>query len=210
MVNIPTSDDIVNAAMKYKPWAGSWWNALIQGLLALGLGIFLYMNPKEATRVFAQFLALYLLISGLFAIEAGPRMLAGEKGGPLAYYKGLAGAVIGGLLVFSLILQFGWLTPSIQLLVLGVGLLIYGALGLYQAVVGLKGNSQILGYVSAGLFLFLGIAAVFFRDQPVIGGWVAPVLMILGVGLIIMAFIRRSNMQKAKAAHADAKPAPAK
>jgi cytochrome c-type biogenesis protein CcmH/NrfF len=30
-------------------------------------------------------------------------------------------------------------------------------------------------------------------------GWVAPVLMILGVGLMIMAFIRRSNAQKAKA-----------
>ncbi len=197
MVNVPTSDDIVNVAMKYKPWAGSWWNALIQGLLALALGIFLFMNPLEATRVLAQFLALYLFISGLFAIEAGPRLIAQAGVGKIAYYKGLAGALIGGIIVFLLILQ--WLSNDTGLLLLGVGLLIYGAIGLYQAYADKSRNGQIIGYISSALFLFLGLAAVFFRGQNVMRTWVAPVLMVLGVGLIIMAFIRRSNAQKAKA-----------
>lgn len=202
MIQTPTSDDIVTLAKKYKPWAGSWWNALIQGLLALGLGIFLFMNPTEATRVLAQFLALYLLISGLFAIEAGPRLLQQEGLGKVSYYKGVAGALIGGTLIFLYIMQ--WLSFDSGMILLGSGLLIYGLIGLYQAYVDKNKNGQILGYISSALFLFLGLSALFFRQQNVMRGWVAPVLMLLGVGLIVMAIIRRSNAQKAKAAVAEA------
>ncbi len=206
MVKTPTSDDIVEMAKKYKPWAGSWWNALIQGLLALGLGLLLWFNSADAARILGQFLALYLFVSGLFAIEAGPRMMLGEEGGKIAYYKGVAGALIGGVLIVLLIMQ--WVTPDMGLILLGVGLLIYGVVGLYQAFAGLKGNSRILTIIASALFLFLGISALFLREAGIMRIWVAPTLMVLGVGLIVMAFIRRSNMQKAKAKLAGAyKPA---
>mgnify|MGYP007068812781 CR=1 FL=1 len=95
MVNVPTSDDIVNVAMKYKPWAGSWWNALIQGLLALALGIFLFMNPLEATRVLAQLaVACFIDVVNAFVVFVVAEVAGRED--PCVVKQICPGATVGG------------------------------------------------------------------------------------------------------------------
>ncbi len=191
-------DAIVDTANKYKPWVGHWWNALIQGILALALGILLFYYPTEATKALAQILALYLFVSGLFTLQAGPRLKEEGANGQIAYYKGLSGAVIGGLIIFLLI--FGFISNSMALTLLGIGLLIYGGVGFYLAFARERGNGRILAIIASVLLFLMGVWALFFREMDVIGSWVVPMLIILGAGLIVMAFVRRDNMKKAAAA----------
>jgi uncharacterized membrane protein HdeD (DUF308 family) len=195
-----TADDIVESAKKYSPFRAAWWVALVQGVLAIGLGLLFWLYPVRAAEALAQFLALYLLIHGLFEInsKAGPasRSMAAQ----IAYYRGIVGALVGGLLLSLLFL--GFLDRDFGLITLGVALIIYGAAGLYLAFALQRGNGRILGIISSVLMLALGLAGFLGRntETSVLGTWVGPSLVVIGLALVLVAFIRRSSEQEKKEA----------
>ncbi len=192
-----TSDAVVASAKKYAPWAAPWWVALVQGLVALGLGALILYYKEQASTVVGQFLALYLLIHGLFELTAGAAAPRSTMAAQIAFYRGVFGAVVGGFLISLIFLQV--LTPQTGLLWLSIGLLVYGVGGLYLAFARQHGNGRLLSIIGGALFAVLGAFGLFGRNlagNP-LSNWVGWTLVILGVGLVVMAFVRRSNAASA-------------
>lgn len=190
-------DAVVESAKKYAPWAAPWWVALVQGLIAIGLGALILYYRETATTVVGQFLALYLLIHGLFELTAGAAAPRSTMAAQIAFYRGIFGAVVGGVLISLIFLQA--LSVATGLLWLSVGLLVYGAGGLYLAFARQRGNGRLLGIIGGALFVVLGTFGLFGRslEGNPLSTWVAWTLVILGVGLVVMAIVRRSNANSA-------------
>ncbi|MGL4650163.1 MAG: DUF308 domain-containing protein, partial [Caldilineaceae bacterium] len=93
------ADTVMETALKYSPLKASWWVALLQGLIAAGLGILLLIYPQQAIDAIGPFLALYLLIHGLFEVAGGSNKPRTSSADQIAYYRGIVGAVIGGFLI---------------------------------------------------------------------------------------------------------------
>lgn len=197
---VVSADDIVESAKKYSPFRAAWWVALVQGVLAIGLGLLFWLNPVGATNALSQFLALYLLVHGLFEINGrtGPGPKSTEQ--QIAFYRGIVGAAVGGLLLSLLFL--GLLSRDFGLITLSVALIIYGAAGLYLAFALQRGNGRLLGIIGSVVMLALGLAGFLGRNTEgnVLGTWVGPSLVVLGIALAVVAFIRRSNEQEKKEA----------
>lgn len=192
------SDHVVTYSKKLAPWSAPWWVALLQGIFALGLGIALMVWPTEATLLLGQLLALYLLVSGVFEVIEGLRNPRTTTAANISFYKGIVGAVIGGLLLLLIFMQA--VSASTGFILLGIGLLVYGAVGLFLGFQRHSGNGKLLSLIAAALFVILGILSIWFQDAGVMDVWVAWTLVILGAGLIVLAFMRRSNAKKAAAA----------
>lgn len=130
MINVPTSDDIVNVAQKYKPWAGSWWSTLIQGLLALALGIFLFMNPQKPRGCWRSSLRSTSSLAASLPLKRGHAfwLRRGWAGSPTI--KGWRAQRLG---VHSSSCS-QWLSADTGLLLLGVGLLIYGTIWVFSSL----------------------------------------------------------------------------
>lgn len=81
-VDVPETMSL-SASMGFVPW----WLLLLQGVLALLLGIFLLAYPVQALMVIITFLGAYWLASGLFTLL-----------GAFAHRNGMVGKLLHGLL----------------------------------------------------------------------------------------------------------------
>ncbi|MGL4651887.1 MAG: hypothetical protein ACRC1H_20930, partial [Caldilineaceae bacterium] len=125
----------------------------------------------------------------------------------IAFFRGIVGAAIGGFLISLLFLNL--LSRETGLLWLSIGLLLYGAGGLYLAFARARGNGRILSLIGAILFVALGAIGLWgsFSGSGQMITIIAWTLIVLGIGLVVMAFVRRSNAKKEEE---DAKAAAAK
>lgn len=91
-----------------------WWLALIQGLVALGAGLFLLVDPTSARFLVGLLAAVYLLVTGLIYTVRG--IIARRPGkSSLLLIRGIVGLIFGGLLLamaFSTSAPLPWATPS--------------------------------------------------------------------------------------------------
>jgi uncharacterized membrane protein HdeD (DUF308 family) len=197
-----TADYVVETAKKYNPLSAPWWVALVQGLVAAGLGILLLLFPRQAADALAPFLALYILIHGLFEIAAGTNKERTTTAMQIAYYRGIVGAAIGGVLLSLFFL--GVLSRETGIFWLGIGLLLYGLGGLYLAFARGSGNGRILSLIGAVLFIILGAIGIWgrFSETVPLFELVSWTLVVLGLGLVVVAFVRRSNSAAEDAAPA--------
>lgn len=190
-----SSDNVVEQAKKYSPLAAAWWVVLIQGLVVGALGIYLWMNPDAATRNVGKAVALYLYSVGLVDMTK-LRLLLRSTPVRIAYYRAVMAAVIGGICVILLVFDFGFSLSSLQTVVwlLGLATLIYGLIGLYLAFTARqRGSGRLLSIIASVMFIALGFATVFLQGRNVVDGWIAPVLVVLGVGLIALSIYRYSQ-----------------
>ncbi len=189
-----SADYVVETAKQYSPLKAAWWVALVQGLVSLGVGILLIVNGARATVVVAQFLALYLLIHGLFEMASMSNRVRNSFAMQVVYYRGALGALFGGVLLSLLFLD--WLTASAGFFWLAVGLLVYGVGGLYLAFARGSGNRRILSTVGAALFILIGTLGVTsrFYGESLAASVIAWTLTLLGVALVIVAIVRRTTV----------------
>jgi uncharacterized membrane protein HdeD (DUF308 family) len=166
------------------PWNpdAPWWMLLIEGIVSLVIGGYLFNQTTEALALTGRLIALFLLITGLWHTLTG---LGGKRRGIVAnmdFARGVIGLVVG-VLVFGLSI-LGVLTPEAGGYILAFGMLLYGLLGV---AVGL--GSRRRGRIRWGLVLvnvlFVALSAMIFwgyteRISSRIGGF----LVVFGVFLI--------------------------
>jgi uncharacterized membrane protein HdeD (DUF308 family) len=181
------------------PWRRGvpWFLVGIEGLVLIGIGIYMVSSPSDARDVVRQLIAAIILINGLLEVIAGFR----NPTNPLTPFRCLRGGVavtIGLLVLLENVSDY--LDADSSRTILAVGLLAYGLLGLVNVVAGREEYGLRIGpLITSALCIVLSIL-FFTSDQDdtsriKLVGWVG---IIFGVLLVAYgAYLYRS--QKASA-----------
>jgi uncharacterized membrane protein HdeD (DUF308 family) len=168
-----------------------WWLALIQGLVALGAGLYLLVDPTGAKFLIGLLAALYLLVTGLIYTVRG--IIARRPGkSSLLLIRGIVGLVVGGVLLLMALFDIGNL--SLGYTILAIGLILFGGMGLFGSLFQREGKAFAWGpVVVSGALLAWGLIVLFFRssvDLPTISGWI---LVLIGVVIIAYTLLGRKD-----------------
>jgi uncharacterized membrane protein HdeD (DUF308 family) len=106
-----------------------WWLVLVQGIIAIGLGLYIVAQRDQATTYIGLLAAAYIFISGITQTIGASTQ--GSKRSKTGLIRGIAGLVIGGGLLAAA--WFGWVNLINGYTLLAIGLLIYGGLGLWYS-----------------------------------------------------------------------------
>lgn len=173
----------------------TWALVLINGIVAVGLGLIFLASPGATIKVLMRFLGLFFLIGGFFSIFS--IAFNSERWG-LKLVAGLAG-VIGGLIVMEHPMTSAILADTVLVFALGgFGLVMGGA----QIIQAFKGGGWGIGILGA---LFLGFGLIMLLS-PLVGAVMLPfVLAVFGIAggivAIYIAFrLRREEKESAKGA----------
>ena len=160
------------------PWnpQAPWWMLLIQGILSLGIGLYLYRQPTEALALTARLIALFLLISGLWQTLTGLRGTRQGAAANMDFARGVIGLLVG-VLVFGLSI-LGALTPQVGGYILAFGMLLYGLLGVAVGLASRRNGRIRWGFLLINV-LFVALSAM------IVWGYAERISSRIGIFLIV-------------------------
>ncbi len=163
-----------------------WWLLLLQGLIAVILGIFLLTYPLETLMVFIVFLGAYWFVSGIFTLVS---IGADKEHTGMKVVLGILGIILG-LLILAYPLYGTLIVPFVFVIMVGVIAVIYGFIGIYNAFTGKGWGVGILGLLSI-------IFGLIILSHPFISTLAVPFVfgilgIIFGFVAIIGSFMLRS------------------
>jgi len=158
---------------------------LIQGIVALALGVLLLTYPVGVLIILTIILGIYWLIDGIVVLtnlysdrtDKGWKVLVGVLG------------IIAGILVLAYPLYSAILLPTFLAIIIGVEGLIIGVVHLVRGVTGAGFGSGVLGIVSI-IFGLILIAHPFIAALALV--WVLAIIAIAG-GILAIAFALRKS-----------------
>ena len=180
--------------IKYEVSKAPWWSVLLEGIIAIIIGLFLLYEPITTTILLVQILAIFWLLEGIVSVIGA---LIFTKDGKWKLLSGILSIIVG---VF--ILMYPIFSPYIVLrfLVIFIGVLaiVNGAVILTS---GLKEGEKSLGILGAlsiilGLLLLTNILA-----GILVLPWVFGIFFIVGgIGIVIwgikMRTVQRWKIQR--------------
>ena len=169
------------------PRPNVWWLFLLQGIVAIILGLMLITAPGATLVVMVTFLGFYWLIEGILALVH----IFVDRSVPWVWSLliGIVG-IAAGLLVVRHPLLAALTVPTVLVIILGVQGLI---MGVFEIIAGLTGGG--IGSFTLGVInlligaLLLSSPATAALAVPLVFG---VILLVEGVGLIIWAFRSRA------------------
>lgn len=168
-----------------------WWLGLIQGLVALGAGLYLLVDPTGARFLIGLLAAIYLLVTGLIYTVRG--IIARRPGkSSLLLIRGIVGLVVGGVLLLMALFDIG--TLDLGYTILAIGLILFGGMGLFSSLFKREGKSFAWGpVIVSGALLAWGLIVLFLRSSinlPAVSGWI---LVIIGIVIIAYTVLGRKD-----------------
>jgi uncharacterized membrane protein HdeD (DUF308 family) len=151
-----------------------WWLVLIQGLVAIALGVFLILQPGITTLVILQLLAIYWLVAGVISIVR--LMIGNSKQNWGSHLLMAILGIVAGLAILSYPLYSTVLVPSILMLMIGCIAIAFGIVGIIQAF---RARSWFTGFLG-GVSIIIGLLLV---SSPLMAAWVLGWL----IGLMLIA-----------------------
>lgn len=173
-----------------KAWSRLWWAALIQGIIAVGFGLYTIFNPGQSPTRIVEILGLFIILDGIIDIIAafverkeipnwGRHVLTGV-------FIAIAGIVIIGLAEF-----IAGFTLAILIYFVAFILLISGIYSLIKSLhlrssVGVDWSRLFIGALKIifSLVLFTQTKAT----ATILVWFIGLFLLLLGAGLIFAAF----------------------
>ena len=170
-----------------------WWLALIQGLVALGLGLFMLLDPTAASAVIGLLAAIYLLVAGIVHTIRGLARRRVVKRMNVMLIRGIVGLVVGGIILALVVFNIG--TLAFGYTVLAIGLIIFGAIGLFSSFFQREGKPFAWGPCWSTSRSWFGAswfssAAARIVNLAVISGWI---LVIIGVVILAWTLLGRKR-----------------
>lgn len=163
-----------------------WWLALIQGLVALGIGLFMLLDPGSASTLAVLLASIYLLVAGVIHTLRG---LAARRGGggTLLLIRGLAGLVIGAVILLFGVFEIG--SPEIVRTILAIGLIVFGAIGLFTSLLKREGKPFAWGpvLVNAALLAWGLLILLSSLNLTTVSGWILVIIGVVVIGYTILA-----------------------
>ena len=162
-----------------------WWLVLLEGIVAIVVGLLLLSSPAMTTSVLVQVLGIYWFIAGIFQIVS---IFIDSTGWGWKLFAGIIG-IIAGLYIINHPLLSTFLVPTTIVILLGIGGIIMGGISIIRAFQGAGWGTGILGVIS----IILGIVLLSNRvlatlSLPITVGILA---VIGGIVAIIQAFRMR-------------------
>ncbi len=180
--------------IKYEVSKAPWWSVLLEGIIAIIIGLFLLYEPIATTTLLVQILAIFWLLEGIVSVIGA---LIFTKDGKWKLLSGISSIIVG-----VVILMYPIFSPYIVLrfLVIFIGVLaiVNGAVILTS---GLKEGEKSLG-ILGGLSIILGLLLL----TNILAGilvlpWVFGIFFIVGgIGTVIwgikMRTVQRWKIQR--------------
>jgi uncharacterized membrane protein HdeD (DUF308 family) len=165
-MNEQTSQMAMSALHQVRPWRQgmAWWAVLLEGLVALGIGIYILVHPAAGAQI-VLLLALYLLIINTERAIVGfreqiPLAIMAER-----MLRSGIGLTVGLIIVIDAWQPFMY--PPAPLVILSLGWLLIGAVGIWEwitarAELGFGFGSLVFPVVSAlfGLLMLVSRLAL--------------------------------------------------
>jgi uncharacterized membrane protein HdeD (DUF308 family) len=171
------------SAAQEQPRMLPWWLILIEGIVALVVGVMLLVSPVRTTIYLIQVLGWYWLISGVFEIIG--IFIDHTKWG-WRLFSGIIG-ILAGLVIIGQPLMATILVPTTMVWIVGFLGIFFGVVLLIRAFQGGGWAAGILGVLS----IILGIMLI---GQPFVAAlalpWIFGVCAIVGGILAIVAAFR--------------------
>lgn len=180
--------------IKYEVSKAPWWSVLLEGIIAIIIGLFLLYEPITTTILLVQILAIFWLLEGIVSVIGA---LIFTKDGKWKLLSGILSIIVG-----VVILMYPIFSPYIVLrfLVIFIGVLaiVNGAVILTS---GLKEGEKSLGILGA-LSIILGLLLL---TNILVGilvlPWVFGIFFIVGgIGIVIwgikMRTVQRWKIQR--------------
>lgn len=173
---------------------GGWSMMLLRALIAIGIGIFLFVAPAAAITRLGQLLGIYAIIDGLGNAYGAVR----GQGGRARLWLLARGAlsIIVGLLLVLLPLQFTGVNGVLWLYLFALQAITAGLIGLFIAIRARKEIGNVPGmlaynlvYIALGAFLLIGPSQ--FGDA--LTRYSAVTLLVIGLLLLIVALVMRGQ-----------------
>lgn len=178
----------------------AWIWTIVRGLIALVLGVYLLLGANSSAPLLVGYaLAGYLTISG--AIQTFSSIFnRNAPGSTTDRIRGLVGFIGGGILL--LLVYFEILSPSAAYILLSILLIVYGALGLFEALFdrGAKSFGWMPLLVNA-LLVAMGILSFVFRAREInLLTWSGGILALIGLVIIGYGYFFQKKSQSSSAA----------
>jgi len=194
-----TTEMAKSALRQVRPWRAGmpWWVILLEGLIALGIGIYVLMAPNAGNSI-VLLLALYLLVVHVERAIIGfrsriPAAILAER-----MLRAGIGVTVGLIIVVDALIPF--INPPAPLVILSLGWLLIGAIGIWEwvsarAELGLGLGALVFPVVSAlfGLLMLASRLAL----GPLVLQSLAIVSIVAGIALLGYAFMLYRNAQAA-------------
>lgn len=161
---------------------------LVEGIIALVVGLYVLVEPQQASTWLAQLIGVYLLVNSGFAIYAGFSGSGSANEQPFRLIVSGIGLVTGLIALAQPLL--GTIDTLASITMLGVGLLLAGIVSLAGLILGRFGETTPWGRILAsGLDLLLGILLLYLSRTGTAGNALLLLGVVgLGVGALLVAY----------------------
>jgi uncharacterized membrane protein HdeD (DUF308 family) len=204
------SENVKALTSQAAPWSKqvAWWLVVVEGGVALLLGLFVIFQPEQANVRFIQIVGGYLLVTsalGLYRLVAHKEIVPGEPGG---YVRTGIGLVAGLIALFHT--RMGSIDTAAATTVLAIGLMLSGVIGLYGLFATRAQAEKRWGQVLVNFLYLIFAYAVFVHnrsDAPLSGNlvwWIGILTTGAGAVLIVYGLRLRSAAKAAAVAMAPA------
>lgn len=172
-----------------------WWVLLLEGLAAVGLGLFLFFQPATTLIVLTTFMGAFWLVDGIFKVIGAFTGKSGDRSWWLLLLAGLL-AIIGGVIVLSQPILSTLVTQLFFVYFLAVQAIIGGILGIIWAL-RLRKEIEGEGWLIVGGILAILLGVLLF-SAPLMSvltlAWVTGISAVAGgIVQIFAAFRWRSQ-----------------
>jgi uncharacterized membrane protein HdeD (DUF308 family) len=182
------------------PWRRSvaWWVVLIEGLLALAIGIYCIIQTIQVAQTILLLIAVYLIVTSILNVVSALRKPVEDKIVHFAVSQSIVGLVTGLLVVLQSLLQI--INERDARIILATGLLIFGLIGMYGSSMMVPGKSiNLAGIIGGLLSIVLAVLLFFFSANNLdILRWIGWIATIAGTLLIVYSLVlyRASKQQR--------------
>lgn len=176
-----------------------WLWTLIQGVIAIGIGLWALFGRSSALEALTYVAAIYVALAGL--IQTLRAMLTrGAPDSNTELVRGLIG-LIGGAVVLILAF-FTETSTSANLTILAVVLIVYGVVGLFSTFFARGGRPfEWQPVLVNALMVLLGALVFFDRTQELdVVLWSAIVFIVAGITMVLYAYMRQRGHAEVTAA----------
>lgn len=185
--------------------SSNWIWRLIQGIIAIALGLFIMFGGETASTSVAYVLGIFLLLTGAIQLWRGA-FNRRAAGGTVDLIIGLIGT-IGGAIVLALLYFTGTSIPTIYT-ILAIVLIAYGAVGLFETLFARGRELFSWGALLVdALLVLLGVMVFVSRSQAFdLNFWGGLVLTLVGVVMAGYAYLFQRDSKPEPAAAPAPKP----